>query len=82
MERQEALTVCMHEESKVEYMRAEQESQWLLDIFSQCLSLPRHGNAPDVTKSIAVHNSDKRSLCRTDAQLIILKDCANTVKRT
>jgi hypothetical protein len=79
-ERREALAVWMHEESKVDYLKAERDSRWLLDIFSQRLSLPAYDSAPDVTNLIAVRDGDKRSLRRTDAQLAILKDHANTVE--
>jgi hypothetical protein len=80
MERREALAVCMREETRVDYMRAERDSRRLLDIFSQRLSLTPYDSATDATKLTAVRDGDKRSLCRTDAQLAILKDHANTVR--
>lgn len=67
----------MREELKVDYMKAEWDSQWLLDIFSQCLSSSPYDSVTDVT---AVRDNDKRSLCRTDAQLAVMKNCATAVE--
>jgi hypothetical protein len=81
-ERREALVLLLREESKVDYMNADQDSRYLLDIFCRRfnLSLPSYDSSTNTADLIGVRNGGKRSLHRTDAQLAILTGRANAVE--
>ncbi|KAG1720543.1 uncharacterized protein EDB91DRAFT_1088790 [Suillus paluster] len=68
-ERWEALARVMHEDSKRDYLKAEQEVQFLLDILGQRVALSCQ---PVANFSAQVGNHSKTSVCQTDAVLSIL----------
>jgi hypothetical protein len=76
IKRREALAIRMREESKADFINAKQESQHLLDIFAERLSLPR-STATDGSYLDAACDKAKLSLSRTGAELSILKAHAN-----
>jgi hypothetical protein len=79
IKRWEALATCIHEESKADFINAEQESRYLLDIFAQRLSLPRSTSVDGPYLNAACEKA-KRSLSWTGAELSILKACANNLE--
>lgn len=62
-------------------MNAEQDSRYLLDIFSRRfkLPLPSYDSSTSTTDLVGVRDGGKRSLYRTDAQLAILTDRGHAV---
>ncbi|KAG1723493.1 hypothetical protein EDB19DRAFT_1916053 [Suillus lakei] len=67
--RQEALAHSMCEDSKQDYLKAEQEVQFLLEILGRCLALSAH---PIVNYSTKFCDNSRTSVRRTEAVLIIL----------
>jgi hypothetical protein len=72
IKRREALAISMREESKADFINTKRESQYLLDIFAERLSLPR-STATDGPYLNAACDNAKLSLNRTGAELSILK---------
>ncbi|KAG1750698.1 hypothetical protein EDB19DRAFT_1904110 [Suillus lakei] len=67
--RWKALTRSMREDSKQDYLKAEQEVWFLLEILGRHLALSTH---PVVNYSAEFHDNSRTSVCWTDAVLIIL----------
>jgi hypothetical protein len=67
--RREALARSMREDSKKDYMKAEQEVRFLLEILGQRVALTRH---PVANCSAEVRDNSRTSVRRTDAVLFIL----------
>ncbi|KAG1795209.1 uncharacterized protein HD556DRAFT_1442542 [Suillus plorans] len=72
-ERGKALARSMCEDSKRDFSKAEQEVQYLMEIFHQRLSLSRHGALGSFCPT-EVRDSIRTSIRRTDAVLGILND--------
>ncbi|KIK36995.1 hypothetical protein CY34DRAFT_16000 [Suillus luteus UH-Slu-Lm8-n1] len=79
IKRWEALVISMREESKADFITTKQESQYLLDIFAERLSLPR-STATDGPYLNAACDNAKLSLSRTSAELSILKARADVLE--
>jgi hypothetical protein len=69
--RREALAREMREESKRDYLRAEQEVQFLMDILGHRMALSRQ---PVENMSAQVRDNSMASVRRTDSVLVILND--------
>ncbi|KAG1865744.1 hypothetical protein C8R48DRAFT_672344 [Suillus tomentosus] len=72
-ERGKALARSMHEDSKRDFSKAEQEVQHLMEMFHQRLSLSRRGASASSCPT-EVRDSIRTSIRRTDAVLGILND--------
>ncbi|KAG1739429.1 uncharacterized protein EDB91DRAFT_1248782 [Suillus paluster] len=76
VQRWEAVALSARDKSKTDFLAVEQELQFVLDILSQHLSLPRETTV-DSQNLAAAHDNDRISILRTDAVLTTLKGHAD-----